>query len=207
MGPARLTRPFIARAVALVIREPRLVQRRQNIYRHYRRQGFCVQQPGDVFTVPEPVVRQSVDRIRRHWRRYLAAETSVALALGPIGMLPTTLPLLYILAAWLTESLWARGLDVTAAPSADHIANELGQQLAFVWRGQTNGFHGLRLLAVGWGLEWVWADRVIDNSLVALYSEAIAVRMSSAMSLTASMPTAIRTVPSVMPIARRASSL
>lgn len=201
MHRIRLTRPVIKHAVILA-------KRRQDRFRELGRHPFPVLTPsGTTANLP---LAQALARVRRHWRRWLAFEVIVGLALGPFASTIAPLPLLYIVSAWLTEAALASGIDHTMPLGADDIALVLSPQLAQVWHGRTpKSGRGYRLLAVGFGLEWAWADWVVQQSLRTLLgqSEAAALKMSSAMSSTDSIPTAIRTVPSVMPMACRASSV
>lgn len=207
MEQSRLTRPLIFGMVTVVLRDRRLRRRRRNLYRSYCGQGFMVTVPGDVLALPESVIRRSMMRVRRHWRRWLAAEAGFALVLGPVATLPASVSLLFIVSAWLVESAWVQGIDLTQGYGRDQVASVLIRELAAIWRGQGRPLgSGYRLMAVGWGLEWVWADQVVSECLRVFHDQAAAARISAAMSSTDSMPTAIRTVPSEIPIACRASA-
>ncbi len=144
----------------------RLLRRRQHIYRAYRQLGYQVNTPGDAAGLPSTAVAHALAASDRYWRRWLAAEVALSLALGPaVGVLALG-GMLWVLAAWLTESAWAMGMDVSDAAVTHRLAQVLIRQLAALWTSPPSqpGRVWRRYLIVGWGQEWRWGRPVIRES-------------------------------------------
>lgn len=195
-------------AVNTAAHDPGIRSRHRRVIASYCAQGFAIGRPTDIDSLPPAVVGAALDKIRRHWRYWLAAETGIAVIAGPWLTIPLFLELVGILAGWVVEAGYACGVNAEDPVVRRRIAQCLGQELWTAWLGDPKlQRRGYRWLMVGWGQEWVWADQMIVRVLARLQSADTAAKMSSAISSMASMPTAIRTVSSEIPIARRASSV
>ncbi len=202
------TRSLVRWAVMRAVHSRHLARRRAQCYRAYADLGYPIGHPHEVTSVPPKAVALGLLRVRRYWRPWVVAESVLALLVGPGAIMPLSLPLLYLVAAWLTEALWVSGIDVTDEAKVQSIVSALDRELRSLWvchKAQTRSPY--RHLALGFGLEGRWASEVVERARVTVYMASTACNRSAAMSSTDSMPTAMRTVPSVMPMARRVSSL